>query len=72
MKLPERPILECLGGPHDGERIPSRGIFWFVVGRVDKTGKVIPGSAGLYVERDGAYHWQPDDAPASEGSPDGV
>lgn len=57
----ERPRLECRGGPQDGERIPSRGIFFFVLGRADPAGKVIPGSAGLYVERDGAYRWEPDD-----------
>lgn len=56
----ERHRLECLGGPQDGERVLDRGVFWRVLGRVDATGRVIPGSAGLYVERDGAYRWEPD------------
>ena len=60
MVAPERPRLECLGGPQDGERVPDRGLFWLVLGRVDATGRVIPGSAGLYVERGCAYRWEPD------------
>ena len=52
--------LECLGGPHDGERVPDRGVFWRVLGRVDAAGRPMPGSSGLYVQRDGAYRWEPD------------
>lgn len=27
--------IECLGGPHDGELVPDRGVFWRVVATVD-------------------------------------
>ena len=60
MVAPERPRLECLGGPQDGERVPDRGVFWLVLGRMGADGQVIPGSAGTYVQRAGTYRWEPD------------
>lgn len=53
--------LECVGGPHDGERVRDRGLFWRVIARLDgETGQPVAGSAGSYVLRDGAYQWEPD------------
>lgn len=52
--------LECLGGPHDGERVRDRGMFWRVIATLSPDGEPVPGSAGTYVQRDGAYRWEPD------------
>lgn len=58
----ERPRLECLGGPHDGERVLDRGVFWRVLLNVDSaaTHPIRPGSSGTYVQRGGVYQWEPD------------
>ena len=53
--------IECMGGPHDGERVRDQGAFWRVVAVVDpETAESRPGSSGTYVERSGVYQWEPD------------
>jgi hypothetical protein len=38
--------IECLGGPHDGETVPDRGVFWRVVAVVDPfTGQITPAAS---------------------------
>ena len=53
-------LIECIGGPADGERVRDRGMFWVLPAQLNEDGEVVPGSAGTYV-RDGAvYRWEPD------------
>jgi hypothetical protein len=57
-------VLECFGGPLDGQRITERGAFFWTletVGIIRDEVLVYPGvPAETYLRQADRYHWHPD------------
>jgi hypothetical protein len=64
--------IECVGGPHDGQEMSDRGMFWRAIATISpgkelepwqgesEPPQVRPGASGTYVLRQGKYMWEPD------------
>jgi hypothetical protein len=63
---------ECIGGPHDGERVPDHGWLWRITAAMElpeprepwqgegEPPAVRPGASGSYVQEGRTYRWEPD------------
>ena len=62
--------VECIGGPHSGERVPDRGMIWRISARPappkpetawrPPPAASPPGVSGTYVKMKGCYRWRAD------------
>ncbi len=64
-------VIQCVGGPYDGQKVQDCGLLWRIVARVTPPkpeepwrpappARVGQGHSGVYIKRESTYRWEAD------------